>query len=606
MGNRDKKKKKQKRREARLRQEKHERKAQPRVDDVGGELYEPALPRKVEPIRFDHAMDDPLDEDGEEFEPGGGPDDDWAPDLDEMWGGSLCEEGYWGETDDPDDDAFCLPDNYRFPTERALRHVAKLGDGSRRDDWIAAVDFLGKWCDQDETPLPADLVERAQELAYRAMETTDIMKIGRLAREALTFDPDCVDALSQLAFVNHAAPDGRTRELERAVATGERALGGPAFFEAHKGRFFAMVETRPYMRAREYLANVLAESGRIPEAIAHYEALMELDPVDHQNLRTLLLCRYLETGRLDDAKRIMERFPYGRPIYLWTCVLGYFLTGNRARASQLYIRAIEDDDGLDELFIEDDEAPPHALSPSLPFEKPFVLVPAYRAAWRKHPEAIEWIRNAAKAYTDEEIRRCRESFSPPVSKLFELGEPKEETWRNYRKTFDLADEHIPELIRVLETFAFEESEGRDGFAHLHAWRALAQLKAQQAIAPVLKRFRDDADQFVHEDFTKVFTLFGPASIPGLRDLMAGPYVLSLRGVAARTLFEMGSRDRDAAPQCVEMLMEQLRGYRRNPRPLNTDLITALRKLKVFQAQTLIDEVESAGARIEMADFMGEY
>ncbi len=151
----------------------------------------------------------------------------------------------------------------------------------------------------------------------------------------------------------------------------------------------------------------------------------------------------------------------------------------------------------------------------------------------------------------------------------------------------------------------EESSGKDGFAHLHAWRALAQLKAQQAIAPVLKRFRDDADQFVHEDFTEVFTLFGPASIPGLRDVMDGPYVLSLCLVAARTLFEMGSRDRDAAPQCVEILIEQLRGCRRNPRPLNTDLITALQKLKVFLAQTLIDEVESAGAYIRVTDFLGE-
>jgi tetratricopeptide (TPR) repeat protein len=143
---------------------------------------------------------------------------------------------------------------------------------------------------------PRTPLEEAHEVIYQALEARGPRRLN-LARRALTISPDCADAYVLLA---EAASDPQAaRDLyEQAVAAGERAIGADIFREA-VGHFWGLIETRPYMRARQGLAEVLWHLGERSAAITHLQDLLRLNPGDNQGLRYLLAGWLLAVG--DDA-----------------------------------------------------------------------------------------------------------------------------------------------------------------------------------------------------------------------------------------------------------------------------------------------------------------
>ena len=105
---------------------------------------------------------------------------------------------------------------------------------------------------REETPL-----SQAQDLMYEAFESHDPKERVELARKALELSPDCADAYVLLAEQTKSRKEA-LELFEKGVAAGERALG-PEAFQDDVGHFWGLLETRPYMRAREGLAS---PSGR--------------------------------------------------------------------------------------------------------------------------------------------------------------------------------------------------------------------------------------------------------------------------------------------------------------------------------------------------------
>ena len=168
--------------------------------------------------------------------------------------------------------------------------------------------------------------DQAQELAYDAMDEPDPKRASDLARRALALDPECADALYVLAL--HAAP-ARQEQLQllgRAVTAAERSLGGPRYFEENRGRFWGLLETRPYMRARAALADILRGEGRLDEAIGHYAALLDLNPNDNQGLRDVLLGCYFLAWDLEGVRRLLGQYAEdGSAVFAYARVLQRFL-----------------------------------------------------------------------------------------------------------------------------------------------------------------------------------------------------------------------------------------------------------------------------------------
>jgi hypothetical protein len=152
-----------------------------------------------------------------------------------------------------------------------------------------------------EPETPAERAEALVDRAYTALGRRSML----LARQALEIWPDCAEAYSLLAG---RAPDlesaGRLYEL--GTAAGERAIGPEAFAD-DAGHFWGLLETRPYMRARQGLADNLVERERFAEAAEHFQDMLRLNPQDNQGVRHSLVNLLIALDRDEEAGELLDR-----------------------------------------------------------------------------------------------------------------------------------------------------------------------------------------------------------------------------------------------------------------------------------------------------------
>jgi len=84
--------------------------------------------------------------------------------------------------------------------------------------------------------------------------------------------------------------------------------------------------------------------------------------------------------------------------------------------------------------------------------------------------------------------RSKTSYQPPVDKLLTYGESNLMTpdkWPDYQE-LGIGPEHIPDLIQMATDEELNEAdvESREVWAPTHAWRALGQLRAVEAVEPL--------------------------------------------------------------------------------------------------------------------------
>lgn len=189
----------------------------------------------------------------------------------------------------------------------------------------------------------------------------------------------------------------------------------------------------------------------------------------------------------------------------------------------------------------------------------------------------------------------------PIVKLLELGEPdysREFTWPDY-SSFGIGPVHIPALIRIATDEGLlrlpDESDPRS-WGPVHAWRALGQLQAEAAIAPLLRLLNDIRDNdWIIEELPDVFALIGPSALPALVDYLSCPnYPAYARLVAATSLMEIARLHPGVRTQSVEVLSEQLAGFKQNSAGVNSVLIANLVELQAAEKADLIQKVFTEG------------
>jgi tetratricopeptide (TPR) repeat protein len=146
-------------------------------------------------------------------------------------------------------------------------------------------------------------LDQAQDLMYQAFKVADAHERVNLAKKALEISGDCADAYVVLAE-NAPSLDAAFEYYQKGVAAGERALG-PLVFQEQAGHFWGLLETRPYMRAREGLAHVLWLMARQEEAVSHLEELLRLNPNDNQGVRDPLASWLLCLDRDEELARLL-------------------------------------------------------------------------------------------------------------------------------------------------------------------------------------------------------------------------------------------------------------------------------------------------------------
>jgi tetratricopeptide (TPR) repeat protein len=171
-----------------------------------------------------------------------------------------------------------------------------------------------------------DAIGKAQDVMYDAWERTTSRSRVALARKALGISPLCADAYNLLA--EEAMSVEEARDLyAKAVDAGELALG-PKGFKEYAGHFWGFLETRPYMRARAGLADILLKLGDEDAAISHYRDMLKLNPNDNQGIRYVLAALLLRRGEEAGLKELLAAYEdEGSAYWLYTRALLAFREG---------------------------------------------------------------------------------------------------------------------------------------------------------------------------------------------------------------------------------------------------------------------------------------
>ena len=285
-----------------------------------------------------------------------------------------------------------------FGAEQTLRDLKKVlrnknfGSMEEMNSFLATL--TGNGLQKAVAPAPAPTAkEQAQELAWQELEAPSAAKARKLAQLALLKDADCVDALTLLTGLDSKTAQELVEGLQRAVLAGERSLG-EAFFQKNKGHFWGLLETRPYMRARQELADTLRQMGRYKDAIGQFESMLELNPNDNQWIREPLLALYLQIGDLDAAgRRLQQNEDDGSATFAWARVLERILAAEMEEAARLLKNARKEN-----LFVEQYLTTQRELPDEMPDaytmgseEEAMITVESLTAAWAAHPKALLWL-----------------------------------------------------------------------------------------------------------------------------------------------------------------------------------------------------------------------
>jgi hypothetical protein len=146
-----------------------------------------------------------------------------------------------------------------------------------------------------------------------------------------------------------------------------------------------------------------------------------------------------------------------------------------------------------------------------------------------------------------------------------------------------------------ESLFQSESEDIDAWAVVHAWRTLAELKAEAAIPAliaVLRRWGDEDPwwEWLSMEFPKVLGAIGTVAIPALAEFIAdASESIFSRSIAAQCLKEVADQYPDRRLQCIEGINQTLEGLTQNSPELNADLIAALIDMKAVESAALIEQ-----------------
>jgi hypothetical protein len=168
----------------------------------------------------------------------------------------------------------------------------------------------------------------------------------------------------------------------------------------------------------------------------------------------------------------------------------------------------------------------------------------------------------------------------PVNQLLSLGQPKSQEWLDYR-ALGISEANIPALIRMIsdDDLHFAPTDSPLVWAPLHAWRALGQLRAVEAIGALLgllQRSDELDDDWILDDFPKLFALLGAPAINLLSKFLQNEsHEQSARNCAVECLLEVALQTPTLRPRCIRALSQQLDAFMQNDETLNGFLIYAL-------------------------------
>lgn len=260
------------------------------------------------------------------------------------------------------------------------------------------IGFLGTCADGIDKDLAA-----AQELCWEAYDTSSSAARKKLAQKAIKTSPNCADGYVILAQECKCDLKKQLELWEKGVEAGIRSIGDDVF-KKDRGYFWGLIETRPYMRARQGLSQCLWELGKQDEAIAHAQEMLELNPGDNQGVRYYLLAWLVEQevdgfNRESDINSLFEQ--YSDEDYCdwtYTYALWLFHKGRAKEAKDTLKIALTSNKYIPDYLL-DKKQLPRSIPSEVIWQSPEEAITysiMFGELWSKVPNAKEWLFSVAK------------------------------------------------------------------------------------------------------------------------------------------------------------------------------------------------------------------
>jgi hypothetical protein len=220
-----------------------------------------------------------------------------------------------------------------------------------------------------------------------------------------------------------------------------------------------------------------------------------------------------------------------------------------------------------------------------------------------------------------------QTYTPPLDSLLSYGDasgPSAKDWPNYVQELGLTAEHIPALIHMAQddhlwSFFFEDPDASDDepaaesaldpdialWAPIHAWRALGQLQAAEAVKPLAQVLQQRDIDWCWEELPDVFGLMGAEAIDPLDELLSTDDIdYNSKITLSSGLTHIAQTFPDQRDRCVEVITRQLSHYDDHHISVNGGLVLALFKLKAVESAAVMATAYEAGKVDEM--FVGSW
>ncbi|QJW93539.1 hypothetical protein [Frigoriglobus tundricola] len=189
-------------------------------------------------------------------------------------------------------------------------------------------------------------------------------------------------------------------------------------------------------------------------------------------------------------------------------------------------------------------------------------------------------------------------YAPPVDQLPKRGRPGGANDAIDFTALGIGPQHVPDLLRMLtdeELFGTEP----EWYSQIYAWRALGQLRAPEAIGPLLDLLGENADadawsDWIMEDLPATLGRFGPSLIPLVVERMDQRKGEYRNTHYANVLVQIGEQYPEARGEAIRQLCRVLESATTNDPALNGFIMSDLIDLKAVEAWGDIERAFATG------------
>ncbi|TLS77565.1 hypothetical protein FE236_02870 [Mariprofundus erugo] len=164
---------------------------------------------------------------------------------------------------------------------------------------------------------------------------------------------------------------------------------------------WAALENRPALRVLGFLADTMEELDSDKESLEIREWLLRLNPNDNQGMRSLVINRYLQLGRNQDAVELARHYPEDFDVSInFGYALALFRLGKRSEADKRLMKAIRQSPRIVDALQRTRMKEPKQLHPgyiSLGGEdEAWYYREHARDLWLATPDAMSWLKQIAQ------------------------------------------------------------------------------------------------------------------------------------------------------------------------------------------------------------------